>query len=204
MAPRDIVARRSSYDETSDFIPTPPFATRAFYEYVAPKAKENAEEWRAWDPAAGHGHMTKVMSEYGHKYVLGTDINPHPGVMIQNFLDETVRNSDLILTNPPYALLEPFVLLGLKRAQKMLGLLVRVQALESQRRYASIFKKTPPTQIAIWADRIPFRVGKVVQKAPAMFTHIYLMWDKEDPTPQPPLWIPPGTKQRLEKDSDYN
>ena len=80
-------------------------------------------------------------------------------------------------------------------------MLCRIQVLESQKRYEHIFDRIPPTQIAFFSDRIPFKSGVVVRKAPKMYFHIWLWWD--DREPQPPIWIPPNAQQLLEKDSDY-
>jgi hypothetical protein len=205
MAIRDMVARHSNFKETRDFIPTPPYATRAFYEFVAPEIKGHATKMTAWDPAAGQGHMVKVMKEYRHRFVSGTDIVSHgpSGVMYHDFTKGIHQRADLILTNPPYALTEDFYRLGFERCNIGLGLLVRVQALEGAGRFRRIFAQNPPTQIAFFSDRIPFKTGVVVRKAPKMFFHVWLYWSKVYPTPRPPLWIPPNAQKMLEKDSDY-
>lgn len=216
MTVRQLVARNSDFEDTKDFIPTPPYATRAFYEYVAPEVKRAAPGMSAWDPAAGQGHMLKVFEEYRHQKIEGSDLHDHGGLTMvddlfiergTDFLDCTQR-SDLILTNPPYALLNDFIEHGLLRADHCLALLVRVQALEGQQRYKRIFSKTPPTRMAFFSDRIPFKVGKVVRKAPKMYFHVWLYWNTEyirkgRHQPEPPMWIPPNAQQLLEKDSDY-
>jgi hypothetical protein len=206
MAIRDQVARHSDYNETRDFIPTPPFATRALYEHVAPELLANAHKWTAYDPAAGHGHMLRVFSEYWHADSFGTDIEPQPGIAKRDFLDgqdERVYESDVIITNPPYKFFNEFVLKSLQEAEEGVAMLCRVQTLEGQRRFASLYSHQPPTQIAFFSDRIPFKVGSVVRKAPKMFFHVWLWWNKRDLAPRPPLWIPPTVQRDLEKDSDY-
>lgn len=206
MAARDMVARHSDYDETRDFIPTPPFATRALYEHVAPELRKNAPQWSAYDPAAGEGHMVRVFGEYGHPFCYGSDLEPRSESLIwgRNFLEEPVSFvPDIIVTNPPYKHANEFVLRALDEAKRGVAMLVRVQALEGQRRYASLYSVRPPTQVGFFSDRVPFKVGRVVRKAPKMFFHVWLWWNKYDPTPRPPLWIPPDVQQRLEKDQDY-
>lgn len=205
MAIRDQVARHSDYNETRDYIPTPPFATRALYEHVAPELKRNADQWSVSDPAAGEGHMTRVFSEYGHPRVIATDIEPQIGVSRRDFLSDPVgvEPPHIIVTNPPYKYFNEFVNKSLKEAKVGVAMLCRVQSLEGQRRYASLYSKNPPTQIGFFSDRIPFKVGKVVRKAPKMFFHVWVWWNKMDPAPRPPLWIPPDVQAKLEKDSDY-
>jgi hypothetical protein len=209
MTIRDMVARHSNFDETRDFIPTPPYATRALFEYAMPDWKQG-EGMTAWDPAAGHGHMTRTFEEYGYKSI-GTDIkgSPEHSVTEHDFVASGPHpDADLIVTNPPYALLEGFIREGLDRAKWGFALLTRVQALETQTRYRDVFSKTPPTQIAFFSDRIPFKTGAVVRKAPKMFFHAWLCWDvaalrARAHRPRPPMWIPPNAQKLLETDEDY-
>lgn len=216
MTIRDMVARHSDFDETKDFIPTPPFATRALYEVVAPELKVLAPTTSFWDPAAGHGHMMKVAKEYGHPVVIGSDITPWEnedfGIVQADFTSENKPSfkAGVIVTNPPYAKLAEFVMEGMDKAQVALAMLVRVQALETAGRYNNIYSKVPPTQIAFFSDRIPFKTGKVVKKAPKMFFHVWVYWDMQAVragnavmAQRPPLWISPTIQRDLEKESDY-
>jgi hypothetical protein len=207
MAIRDMVARNSSYKDTMDLFPTPPWATRALYEYVAPELKALAPTTTAWDPAAGLGHMVKVFEEYGHPVARGTDIVARPGIEVgvQDFI-QSHDTAGLIVTNPPYALALAFALKGLERASTGLAMLMRIQFLESQGRYHELFSKTPPTKVAVFSDRIPFRKDIVVRKAPKMWTHCWVYWDIKTLGSGPEtkvIWVPPNAQKLLEKDSDY-
>jgi len=221
MSIRDMVARHSDFDETADFIPTPPWATRALYEYAAPDLKKSAPFLSVWDPACGQGHMLGVFDEYKHPLIGGSDINPdvlHHRLKPNHCLweedftakskydnDVALEEADVIITNPPYKHLNRFIEKGLENSRVGLGLLVRVQSLEGEAR-SKIYLKTPPTQIAFFANRIPFKTGAVVQKAPKMFFHVWLWWSKTFSgvaSPKPPMWIPFDSQARLEKDADY-
>lgn len=213
MTIRDMVARHSDYKETQDMIPTPPYATRVLYEYVAPELKEAAPALTAWEPAAGFGHMASVMHEYKHKEVYATDKTLPPStfnkvtVRQQDFLQFSGRSADLIATNPPYKLLGEFIALGLERSNRYLALLIRVQGLEGQARYRKVFNETKPTCVALFSDRIPFKTGVVVRKAPKMFLHTWVFWDKEKIQRNRHVcemkWVPPEAQRTLEKDEDY-
>lgn len=216
MAIEDMVKRHSNFDETQDFIPTPPWATRVLYEEVAPELKALAPHTSVLDPAMGAGHMLKVFSEYGHPKVSGSDLYQHDtledlaaGTFIyrEDFVKEPpLFDADLIITNPPYKHLNQFILRSLDIAKHGVAMLVRVQALESEGRYNSIFKHYPPTQIAFFANRIPFKTGEVKQKAPKMFFHVWLYWRIEGGNlmpPQPPKWIPFDAQTTYEKEEDY-
>ncbi len=211
MGIRDMVASHSNFEETKHFIPTPPYAIRALYHYVAPDLANAAPLLTAWDPAAGHGHVCRTMKEYGHLSVRGTDITPfeEEGVEVLDFLNST-DTADVIITNPPYKYLDEFIQQGLQRSNSALALLVRVQALEGQNRYKNFFSTCPPSKIALFSDRIPFKTGKVVRKAPKMFFHVWLYWEipevryrTEAPPYTPIMWIPPNAQRLLEKESDY-
>jgi hypothetical protein len=214
MAVRDHIARHSNYDDTKDFIPTPPYATRVLFEVVTPLMKQQAPTMTIWDPACGAGHMCRVFEEYGAKSI-GSDVVNHgySKVVMQDFTkkdpNEAYTHADAIVTNPPYACLNEFIIEGLDRATKHFALLTRIQAVEGQGRYKSVFSRVPPMKVAVFSDRIPFKTGVVVRKASKMFTHVWLYWDVEwlrsDKAAYTPKmqWIAPDVQARFEKDSDY-
>lgn len=211
MSIRDMVARHSDYKETKDLIPTPPYATRAFFEYVAPRIKTYANESSAWDPACGFGHMCDVFKEYGFKDVIGSDIKDYgyPNTKILDINDAHSVEADVIVTNPPYALMDQFIKRGLSQSNKDFALLTRIQVLEGQRRYSNFYNVVPPTSVHVFSDRVPFKTGKVVRKAPKMFTHVWVYWDitnirKYGPSDTTFSWIPPTVQKQLEKDGDYD
>ena len=217
MAIEDMVKRHTNFDDTKDFIPTPPWATRVLYEEVVPHMKRNASNFSVWDPAMGAGHMVKVFAEYGHPDVRGSDLYSHPRVPnlpkgVRSWTEDFVKcppteKIDIIVTNPPYKHLGAFIKRSLGQAQFGVGMLVRVQALESEKRYNEIFRGMPPTKIAFFANRIPFKTGEVRQKAPKMYFHVWLWWQKlhtgELCPAHPPMWIPFDAQQKYEKESDY-
>ena len=206
MSIREMVARRSSYNETMDFFPTPPYATRALFRYLLPAFEhwETAEAHSIWDPACGAGHMSEVFREYGFCQVISSDIEDYG----YDRMDEKVpfqhskKTADLIVTNPPYGDMAAFVDHGLNKSNVGLALLTRIQFLEGQNRYQNFFKTRPPTIVGVFADRIPFKKNMVVPKAPKMFTHCWVVW-LEGAQPQPLRWIPPEAQTMLEKVTDY-
>jgi len=210
MSIRDMVARHSHFSESKDFIPTPPYATRVLYEVIAPELKN--KDLVAWDPAAGKGHMVHTMAEY-HDQVIGTDYYDHGpkyrrlDFAKDNFEHADAEDADLFCTNPPYKHLGQFIHNGLDFTNRYLALLCRIQALEGQRRYNGVYKAAPPTRIAVFSDRIPFKTGEVVRSAPKMFTHMWMFWDKRAVRKglrDPLMWVPPEAQALYEKDSDYD
>lgn len=209
MSIRDHIARRSDYNETKDYFPTPPYATRALFRYLLPAFEERkvAEAYTIWDPACGGGHMSEVFKEYGFSQRISTDIEDYG----YGGLDEKVsfqqavkkHRADLIITNPPYGAMAAFVDHGLNASGIGLALLTRIQFLEGQVRHRDIFSVRPPTMVGVFADRIPFKMNKVVPKAPKMFTHCWVVW-LHGAEPRPLQWIPPEAQSLLEKEGDYD
>lgn len=213
MSIRDMVARHSDYDETKDFVPTPGYATRALFEYVAPRMKKVSEnrELSIWDPACGRGHMCEVFKEYGYNQIIASDVQDYgyKGTIVRGFENFHNMQADVIVTNPPYAHMDTFIKRGLSQSNTDFALLTRIQVLEGQRRFASFFNVVPPTKVAVFSDRIPFKTGKTVKKAPKMFTHVWLYWDIQNirsygPSDTELTWIPPTAQKELEKVGDYD
>lgn len=219
MSTRDMVARRSNYDETADFIPTPPYALRALFEHVYPQMKGDLRDRVALEPAMGQGHMLRTLREYCDT-VKGCDLHEYDwieGVEYDDWLGRVdftnlgeVREAlgswhiDAVITNPPYKCINDFVGSALEVADRYVALLTRIQFLEGQTRYHSLFRDNPPTVVGVFSDRIPFKSGEVVRKAPKMFLHCWCVWDKAKTGEDTMIkWIPPHAQKRLEKDEDY-
>ena len=56
--------------------------------------------------------------------------------------------------NPPFKLIEPFVIRGLEISQKGMLMLRRLQFLEGKSRFEKIFDSMPPTDVYVYVDRI--------------------------------------------------
>lgn len=65
-----------------------------------------------------------------------------------------VEKADVVIMNPPYATLEPFIIRALEIAQDKLIVLCRTQVLEGVSRFENIFLENPPTKIYQYVDRI--------------------------------------------------
>ncbi|MEG0775820.1 hypothetical protein, partial [Clostridium sp.] len=63
------------------------------------------------------------------------------------------KKADVIVMNPPYDLIEEFVLKSFGRANKII-MLARTQFAESKSRYENIFVSNPPSRIYQYVDRI--------------------------------------------------
>jgi ParB/RepB/Spo0J family partition protein len=202
---RAIMGSRVEPDDSLDYFPTPPWATRALIEKVLRQTGRRGEisNQSAWEPACGEGHIAEVLSEYFGK-VYATDIFEYGyGAGHSDFLDDnTDIGADWIITNPPFGdKTEGFVLKALNRAQVGVAMFVRLQWLESGGRYEAIFRDHPPTVIAFFAERVPLVKGRWDPEASTATAYIWLVWIK-GAAPRAPYWIPPGQRQALTREDD--
>lgn len=205
---RSVMGSRAEPDDSLDFFPTPPWATRALMELVFPKLGGfigGGAIHSAWEPACGEGHMSKVLAEY-FKTVLATDIfdygQGHQRVF--DFLDPAPPscNFDWIITNPPFGVkTEAFVLRALDIAHVGVAIFCRLQWLETIGRYERLFRDMPPTQIAFFCERVNLCKGRWEPDGGTATAYIWLVWIKGEP-PRSPFWIPPGCRESLSKTDD--
>ena len=191
MSKRNLLIQQTTrnYEGHKDFFPTPGWATRALFEYVVKPTGTVLE------PASGHGHMTRVLQEYGME-VTERDLMHGDDYM----KDDREENFDWIITNPPFTLGKEFVIKSLSKGDNV-AMFVRQNFLEGQRRYAELFSKYPPSKIAIFTQRVGLKYGKVVDMSSAV-GYVWIVWEKGI-TNTEFIWIPP-CKVELAKPEDYD
>jgi hypothetical protein len=202
---RAIMGSRQEPDDSLDFFPTPPWATRALIERVFPHldARDDCPRAIAWEPACGEGHMAEVLREY-FSDVHATDIRDYGyGEHIIDFLNCRAQDdSDWIITNPPFGdNSEKFVLRALDLARVGVAMFVRLQWLETNGRYERIFRDNPPTLIAFFAERVNLCKGRWEPEGSTATAYIWLVWIK-GAKPQAPFWIPPRCREALTRPDD--
>lgn len=196
------VRRRSDYAETMDDFPTPPWAVRAFFKYVAhPLISGNV----VCEPACGRGHIVRTVQEERPGCVIASDVKDYGyGYRVADFLRDRDLSYDYLITNPPFKLGEEFIQRGLREARKGVAILIRTLFLEGSGRHDRLFSRFPPTRVAIFSKRIPAAQGRVVQDASVFMSHMWLWWDKTQAvTDRELVWIPPDAQKRLESEYDY-
>lgn len=206
---RSIMGSRNEPDDSLDYFPTPPWATRALIEHVLPQAGRRADIARqlAWEPACGEGHMAEVLAEYFGE-VVASDIHDY-GYSPQHVVDflkcdqiTRPRDADFIISNPPFGdVTEAFVLKALSLAKVGVAMFVRLQWLETIGRYETIFKDNPPTIIAFFAERVNLCKGRWEPDGSTATAYIWLVWIK-GAAPRAPFWIPPKRREELTRPDD--
>jgi hypothetical protein len=209
----DPVVKQGGYVSGLDDFPTPPWATRALFEYVAPHLSTRSG-LRYLEPACGRGHMVMTLRRLPFirsSCVKGSDVHDYDfGYRVVDYRTDAVSPYDVMITNPPFKLATEFAERALKEARVGVALLVRTLWAEGGRggkksRYARLFKDHPPTKIAIISGRMPAIGATVVRHRPVFVSHSWFWWDcaKRNNVTQF-LWIPPEAQSLLERDGDYD
>ena len=104
--------------------------------------------------------------------------------------DYPIDTADVVIMNPPFSTIEPFLIRALEIAQDKLIILARTQVLEGSGRYEKVFKDNPPTEIYQYVDRIQCWKGGVKPSGTSAQAYCWLVWDKKAPAAAPKLhWI---------------
>jgi hypothetical protein len=205
---RAVMASRAEPDNSLNYFPTPPWATRALMEHVLPTL--DVHEYRSvWEPACGEGHMAEVLREYCPA-VRASDVFAYGHGEILDFLRaEMPSPCDWIITNPPFAddaefgdKATAFVLRALDLADVGVAMFTRSQwAVEGVNRFERIFRDRPPTLAAFFVERVNLCKGRWDPAGDTATAYSWLVWMRRL-KPQPPMWIPPGCRETLTRPSD--
>lgn len=205
-----VMARRHEPDDSLDYFPTPPWATRAFLLHAMPLVQPGPlRDLTVWEPACGEGHMAAVLGEepwFGR--VIATDVFDYGYGGVRDFLGleaAPMPKADWIITNPPFNLAELFLDRALERARLGVAFLLRTVFEEGAERYARIYAQRPPTHKFVSAERIPMTRGRWLPNAKTMTAYAWFVWVKADVGCEPftkQAWIPPGQRGPLTRDDD--
>ena len=195
-----VMAQRLEPKDSLDDFPTPPWATRAFCEWLNPS--HNAT---VWEPAANRGYMARALAEYfGH--VAASDIVDYgAGYPLCDFLQPSkpLWQPQWVITNPPFRLAADFVERGLEVATGGVAVLVRSVWAEGSGRYERLFKDRPPAWILQHVERVPMVKGRYDPKTSTATAYSWFVWDIAGVWGGGTQfgWLSPSRK-RLERQSD--
>jgi hypothetical protein len=202
-----VMASRLPSEDKLDYFPTPPWATRALIKHVINPADFTLGS--VWEPACGAGDMARPLAEYFDR-VDASDVVDRGYGRVADFLwpDSFPRFPvHWIITNPPFALAEEFVLRALRLASVGVAMLARTNFFESEGRYRSIFGH-PNRRLAIYApfaERVPMVKGRLDPKASTATAYAWFVWEAAslqsiDP---PTVKVIPPCRRQLERPGDY-
>lgn len=196
---------------SAEFYATPPWGARAGAELIKRVLDPCAAT--AWEPACGPGVMAHGLQAY-FPAVWTSDAFNYGGTRVHDFIGDAPPpfRAQWIITNPPFALLEPFLRRAWALADRGVALLMRAAVLEGQGRHPLLFEECPLTVFAPFSERLPMHKGRYdVETSTASFyawfifakPHVQparrLLGSGRHPIVRP---IPPGTRDRLFHPSD--
>ena len=139
------------------------------------------------EPSCGGGHMIDGIARFTSN-IIGTDIKDrgyiNPNINLQYGLDYLADDypydtADYVIMNPPFKLIEPFVMRSLEIAEKGVLMFGRLQFLEGEGRYKNIFSIAPPTDVYVYVDRVAcFKNGDTTIKPDSIQAYAWFYWDK--------------------------
>lgn len=156
------------------------------------------------EPCIGGGHMLEGIINYCNEQnmeptLIGTEFKDRGYTTDRasikydlDFLDDDypVDSADIVIMNPPYATLEPFIIRALEIAKDKLVVLCRMQVLEGASRYENIFIENPPTYIYQYVERIQCWPNGIKPSGSGSQAYCWLVWDKSKADNEPILrWI---------------
>lgn len=193
------------------YFPTPPWAYRALIHEVLSRPSVGLIEpaHTVWEPACGGGHGAIPLAET--QQVFATDVHDWGFGDLRN-VDFTMAPADVapfpidwVITNPPFKMAEQFVLRALEIVRVGVAMLVRVQWLEGEDRYRSIWNAAgdaKPLLVCPFAERVPMIEAAWDPEASSATAYAWVIWTiggkgDADAWRRPEvLHIPPGMELR--------
>jgi len=166
-----------------DYYKTPPSCTRALLNV---ETFSNVIE----EPACGDGAISEVLRDRGY-FVWSSDLVARGYGAQADFLQKDERFCDSLVTNPPYALAEQFLLHAQELGYHKIALLLRLAWLEGEKRRETIFSRFPPIRIHVFSARQTLWKGDDpnARTTGGMAAYAWFVWEK-DFTGKPTIdWI---------------
>jgi len=170
-----------------DFYPTPAWATFALID-------NERFSGDIWECACGDGAMTRVLEKTGQRVESSDLYDRGFGETGVDFRD-TDRRAKNIITNPPFNAAEDFVHTALGSAEKKFALLLRLAFLEGAKRQDTVFRKSPPSKVWVFSERITFYPKGVERKGSGTTAYAWFVWDVDHLGATELNWLPVGYKK---------
>lgn len=134
--------------QKEDFYATPPIATETFL-------REFELYGEVLEPCCGMGHISKVIKDkYPDLKVTSTDIVDRGYAdEVKDFLKDSFKECDVLITNPPYKLGKEFVDRALEISKDKVIMLMKIQFLEAESRKEWL-QSTPLKYVYVHSKRM--------------------------------------------------
>lgn len=198
-----VMAQRHEANDSLEDFPTPPWATRALFEWLD-RGRYAARWMSCREPAANRGHMVRPLREF-FSQVEASDIHDYgAGFPVRDFLWPAPKQAvDWTITNPPFRLAEAFIVEALNTSRCGVAMLVRSSFLESVGRYERLFRDTPPAFVLQFTERVVIHKARLSATGSTATSYSWLVWSPGPLCLTRFEWLPPCRK-RLERPEDYD
>lgn len=166
----------------NDFYATNPQTVR---EFLNQTFDEFEDVNIVWENACGEGHLSDALKEYFDCKIIDTDlIDRNYCEQKVDFLNSNFNpNADLIITNPPFSLVNDFIIKGIEKTNRYLVYLCKIQMLETVGR-KEILENSPLKYIYVHSKRqATWKDGKELdpqgKKWATTMCLAWFVWDKE-------------------------
>ncbi|WP_051357752.1 hypothetical protein [Leisingera caerulea] len=197
-----VMQQRSEPHSSLDDFPTPPWATRALWQFLVSQGFTAGGVGR--EPAANRGHMVRVLADIFDQ-VDAADVHDYgAGFPVRDYLwGDDPAAVDWTISNPPFKLAEQFIMRAVRTSREGCAFLVRSAFLEGQRRYEDLFAKCPPAFVLQFAERVVMHKGRLAPKGSTATAYCWVVFLADHRSGVTELhWVPPCRGQ-LERDGDY-
>lgn len=196
--------RKTSYAETMDFVPTPPWATRAFLS-TFPEVQINGSD--VLEPGVGRGDLARVLQEAGAR-VTGLDIvdRGFPNTIVADYNSyEPPVSFEWVVMNPPFTFGESFLRNAMRHSTKGVVLHIRTTWLNGVGRWNEFFQPGHLTDVVMHAKNVSATQSKVIRRGSNQFNHSWLVFEKaKRGRPIGFRFIPADAQDTYERATDYD
>ena len=145
-----------------------------------------------WDPACGSGTIPMRFKEAGCR-VIGSDIEPAwSAAKTKKFEDfhKMPAGVDVIVSNPPFSLIEPWVRHGFNIGARRVVFIARLALLEGARRCAEFWAAYPPRYVWVCSRRPSMPPGGTgIKKSGGSVAYAWFDWWRNNTDEPVVRWI---------------
>lgn len=132
-----------------------------------------------WECACGDGALSKRLEHYGYD-VKSTDLiyRGYGSEESIDFLKQSEPFNGDIITNPPFNLINEFILKGYELTNNKLAIFGKVQILESIKRFKKIHSPIPFSRMYVFVRRISCYKNGIKNNSESTVCYCWFIWDK--------------------------
>ncbi len=156
-----------------DYYATEPKAVRCLLEL-------EKFEGDIWECACGEGHLSDEIIKHGYTVCSSDIIDRKYGEVFDFLSDKNVATDMNIVTNPPYAFADAFIVKAMEilREGKKLALFMPIRYLEGKKR-KKIFATYPPKVVYVSSSRLACAMnGDFANMKGSAVSYAWFVWEK--------------------------